>query len=144
LGQIVKLTHQLTEVRGLRDPKKSDHESIASFENSFLDWDEYCEDFGYPIYDKIDVDWYSLVIYYFYFDNDSINDDIIDNVLVNNFKGWMQRKHITCSTKKNYWFKLCWYFLLQVFYYKKDKCIQMLCEYNTYSWSMVDVYNLLL
>jgi hypothetical protein len=56
LGQIAKLTHELTEVRGLRDPKKSDHEPIASFENSFLDRDEYREDFGYPIYDKIDVD----------------------------------------------------------------------------------------
>jgi len=82
-------------MRSLRDPKKSDHEPMASFENSFqkheqvrqlLERDEYREDFGYPIYGKIDVDWYSSVIYDFYFDDDNINDDIIDNVLVDNLE----------------------------------------------------------
>jgi hypothetical protein len=64
-GHISKLTCQLKEVRSLRDSKKSDHEPITSFENSFqkhdqvrqlLDRDEYRENFGYPIYGKIDVD----------------------------------------------------------------------------------------
>jgi methanogenic corrinoid protein MtbC1 len=51
-----------------------------------LERDEYREDFGYSIYGKIDVDWYSSVIYDFYFDDDNINDDIIDNVLVDNLE----------------------------------------------------------
>lgn len=38
----------------------------------------------YCIYGKIDVDWYSSVIYCFYFDDDNINDDIIDDVPINN------------------------------------------------------------
>lgn len=52
-------------MRSLRDPKKNDHEPMASFENSFqkheqvrqlLERDDYREDFGYPIYGKIDMD----------------------------------------------------------------------------------------
>lgn len=63
--QISKLTCQLTEMRSLRDPKKSDHKPMASFKNSFpkhkqvrqlLDRDKYREDFGYSIYGKINVD----------------------------------------------------------------------------------------
>jgi hypothetical protein len=62
--------------------------SMTSFENPFqkhermrhlLDWDEYCERFGDPVYGEINMNWYSPSIYDVYFDDDNVNDDIINN-----------------------------------------------------------------
>ena len=84
-----QLTYQFVDVRSLRDHEDSDHISMTNFKNLFhkhkqgkqlLDQDEYNEDFGYLVYDDIDMVWYSLPIYDVYFDdnyddNDNINND---------------------------------------------------------------------
>jgi hypothetical protein len=45
-----------------------------------FNWDEYHENFNDLIYDEIDVNWFSLIIYdvYFYFYN--VHNDIINNI----------------------------------------------------------------
>jgi hypothetical protein len=75
-------------LRSPGDCERRDHMSMTSFENPFqkhermrhlLDWDEYCERFGDPVYGEINMNWYSPSIYDVYFDDDNVNDDIINN-----------------------------------------------------------------
>jgi hypothetical protein len=44
-------------------------------------YDKYCRDFGYPIYGEMDMDLYSPSIYYVYFDDNYIDDDIIKKAI---------------------------------------------------------------
>jgi len=45
-----------------------------------LNWDEYHENFNDLIYDEIDVNWLSLIIYYVYFYFYNVHNDIINNI----------------------------------------------------------------
>lgn len=69
--------------------------------------------FGDFIYHKIDVDWYFPSIYDIYFDDDYVDDNIINNDnntindIIDGVLGWMQRKHRRCLREEKQLFKLC-------------------------------------
>jgi hypothetical protein len=89
-----------------------------------LNWDEYHENFNDLIYDEIDVNWLSLIIYdvYFYFYNDhndiinNINngiDNMIDSVLVDKVE-FKCKENMEFAKKKFFFFFMNHLFLAQV------------------------------
>ena len=76
------------EEKKVEDHVESNHGSMNNYENSFqkheqrrqlLDRDKYRGDFGYSIYNEIDIDCYSPSIYDVYFDDDNFENDAINN-----------------------------------------------------------------